>query len=41
VVGEFSVHDGLIVASHRARETGAIITTDGIIRDAGFETVRG
>lgn len=36
---EFSIHDGLIVASHRAQETDAILTTDGVIRDAGYETV--
>jgi predicted nucleic acid-binding protein len=29
LVGEFSIHDGLIVASHRAQETTAILTTDG------------
>lgn len=39
LVDEFSIHDGLIVASHRARKTDAIITTDGVIRDAGYETV--
>lgn len=39
LVDEFSIHDGLIVASHRAQETDAIITTDGVIRDAGYETV--
>ena len=39
LVDEFSIHDGLIVASHRAQDTDAILTTDGIIRDAGYETV--
>lgn len=39
LVGEFSIHDGLIIASHRAQETDAIITTDGIINDAGYETL--
>lgn len=39
IVDEFSIHDALIVASHRAQETDAIITTDGVIRDAGLETV--
>jgi hypothetical protein len=39
LVDEFSIHDGLIVASHRAQDTDAIITTDGIIHDAGYETV--
>jgi len=39
VVDDFSIHDGLIVASHRARETDAIITADGAIADAGYQTV--
>jgi hypothetical protein len=39
LVDEFSIHDGLIVASHRAQDTDAIITTDGIINDAGYETL--
>lgn len=39
VVGDFSIHDGLIVASHRAQETTAVITSDGTISDAGYETV--
>ncbi|ELZ40584.1 hypothetical protein C463_14780 [Halorubrum californiense DSM 19288] len=39
LLDEFSIHDGLIVASHRARETDAILTTDGVIRDAGYETI--
>jgi len=39
VVGEFGIHDGLIVASHRVQETDAIITTDGAVRDAGYETL--
>lgn len=39
LLGEFSIHDGLIVASHRASETDAILTSDGVIRDAGFETL--
>lgn len=38
-VDEFSIHDGLIVASHRAQNTDAILTTDGAVRDAGYETV--
>jgi predicted nucleic acid-binding protein len=38
-VDGFSIHDGLVVASHRARDTDAIITTDGAIRDAGVESV--
>jgi len=39
LVEEFSIHDGLIVASHLARETDAILTTDGGVRDAGYETI--
>ena len=39
VVADFSIHDGLIVASHRARDTDAIITTDGTIGDAEYETL--
>lgn len=39
LVDTFSIHDGLVVASHRAQHTDAIITTDGAIRDAGFETL--
>lgn len=37
IVGDFSIHDALIVASHRARDTDAIITADGVIRSAGYE----
>lgn len=39
VVDGFSIHDAMIVASHRAQGTDAIITTDGAIRNAGLETV--
>jgi predicted nucleic acid-binding protein len=39
VADEFSIHDGLVVASHRARGTNAVITTDGTIDDAGVRTV--
>lgn len=39
VVGEFGIHDAFVVASHRAQGTDAIITTDGVIGDAGIETV--
>jgi predicted nucleic acid-binding protein len=39
VVDEFSIHDALIVSSHRAQGTDAILTTDGVIRDAGYETI--
>ena len=41
VADEFSIHDGLIVASHRARETDAIVSSDGVIGDAGYRTVWG
>jgi len=36
---DFSIHDGLIVASHRAEDTEAIVTSAGVIRDAGYEIV--
>jgi predicted nucleic acid-binding protein len=39
VIDEFSIHDALIVASHRAQDTEAILTTDGVIDEAGYETV--
>lgn len=39
VESQFSIHDGLIVASHRTRGTDAIITTDGIIADANYPVV--
>ena len=39
IVGEFGIHDAFVVASHRARETDAIITTDGVIADATVDTV--
>jgi len=39
VESEFSIHDGLIVASHRSRETTAIITTDSVIAAAAYPTV--
>lgn len=39
VESEFSIHDGLIVASHRTRETTAIITTDSVIADADYPTI--
>ena len=41
VVDGFSIHDALIVASHRAQDTDAVLTTDGVIREAGYETVWG
>ena len=39
VVDEFSIHDGLVVASHRVAGTEAVITTDGVIEEAGVDTV--
>lgn len=39
IVDEFSIHDGLIVASHRAQETDAVITSDKGIRGSEIETV--
>ncbi len=39
MVDEFSIHDALTVSSHRSQDTDAIITTDGVIRGAGYETV--
>lgn len=39
LVNQFSVHDGLVVASHRVQETDAIITTDGAVPDASVDTV--
>ena len=39
LVAEFSIRDGLIVASHRAHNTDAILTSDSAVRDAGYETV--
>lgn len=39
LVDEYSIHDGLIVASHRTRETDAIITTDSMIHGADIRTI--
>lgn len=39
VVGSFSIHDAMVVASHRARETDAIITNDTEIIESGVPTV--
>ncbi|MFC4450851.1 hypothetical protein [Halorussus aquaticus] len=39
VIGEFSIHDALVVASHRTHATDAIVTSDGVIGDADIETV--
>lgn len=38
IVDEFSIHDGLLVASHLAHDTTAVITADGVIRDSDVET---
>lgn len=40
IVDEFNIHDAMIIATHRALETDAIITTDGVIGDADFRTIR-
>ncbi|ERJ04704.1 hypothetical protein HLRTI_003349 [Halorhabdus tiamatea SARL4B] len=29
----------MVVTSHRARDTDAILTTNGVINDAGYETI--
>lgn len=39
VVDEFTIHDGLIVASHTANETDAVITSDSAIEGAGVATI--
>ena len=39
VINEFSIHDGLVVASHRVAGTEAVITTVGVIDEAGVDTV--
>lgn len=39
IAAEFGIHDALVVASHRVRETDAVITTDSVVRDAGVTTV--
>jgi hypothetical protein len=38
LVESFSTHDGLVVTSHRGHRTDAVITTDGVLRDAGIAT---
>jgi hypothetical protein len=35
----FSIHDGLVVASHLVDGTDAILTSDGVIGDSDYETV--
>lgn len=39
ITDEFTIHDGIVVASHRARDTDAILTTDGAVRDAGYRVL--
>nr|WP_193570262.1 hypothetical protein [Halorussus sp. JP-T4] len=39
IIDGFGLHDAFVVASHRARATDAVITADGVIGDAGVETV--
>lgn len=39
IVDRFSIHDGLVVADHRAGETDGIVTTDGAIADAGYDII--
>lgn len=39
IIDRFGIHDAFVVASHRNRGTDAVVTTDGVIRDAGVETV--
>ena len=39
VVDAFNIYDALIVASRQAQGTDAIIATDGVIQETGFETV--
>jgi predicted nucleic acid-binding protein len=37
--GTFSLHDAMIVASHRTRNTEALVTTDTNIDDEGVTVV--
>ena len=39
LLSEFSIHDALVVASHRARGTDAVVTSDRVISDVGVPTV--
>ncbi len=39
VVETFSIHDALVVASHRTQQTDGIITTDGSISEAGYSVL--
>lgn len=35
----FTLHDAMVVASHRTRDTDAVLTSDGVLRDAGVPTI--
>lgn len=39
VVDALNIHDGLIVASHNANDTEAVITSDSAIKDAGVTAI--
>lgn len=39
IVDSFSIHDAMVVASHNARATDAIITNDAVIEDSGVPTL--
>lgn len=39
IVDDVGIHDAFVVASHRVHDTDAIITSDGVLRDATVETV--
>lgn len=39
IVDSFSIHDAMVVASHRARATDAIITSDSVIEASDVETI--
>lgn len=39
VIDDFNIHDGLIVASHYAQGTEAVITSDRVIQEAEVPTI--
>lgn len=39
LVNEFDIHDAFVVATHRASESTAIVTTDEDLRDSDMPTV--
>lgn len=39
VLDELTIHDAMIVGSHRTQDTDAVITTDGEMTDLGVSTV--